>query len=256
MNTSSGEDLERLTAMVFKRLFEADGRDVKISQPLKFNKNVNGVNSTYEVDIFYEFQVAGIVHRVAVECKNWVRPVSKGQILEFAQKVKCIGGDVIGIFVSANGYQQGAEADALHLGIKTYTPESLPSFHDLLEIKFKQYIFPKKETKADPFYALLDKSFNWPALDFFGSSAIPIFIQKSTAERLLSETQEWEEGGFDVFGLSKYHLSAHLAFFVKGNTPDLHVLLITSSEFSIRNGYGYQFTAYTPAEFCREFISN
>ncbi|NRF46881.1 restriction endonuclease [Pseudomonas stutzeri] len=256
MSTSSGKDLERLTAMVFKGLFDADGRDVKISQPLVFSNNHNGVISTYEVDVFYEFHQAGIRHRVAVECKDWSKPVSKGQILEFAQKIKCIGWDVIGVFVSTSGYQKGAEADAAIHGITTYTPESLPSFYDLLKIKFQRFFIPTKETKAEPFYTLLNDSLEFACFPFEERPTLPFFIQKSTAEKLLADSPEWRKNGFHVLGLSRYHLVGYMAFLEKSNMVDLHLGLITSSLLGERKGYMRQVTTYSISEFRSEFMQS
>ena len=72
--------------------------------------------ATVQFDIFWEFKLAGVHHRVAVECKNYNRTVSVGDVHEFAHKLQCVG-NLIGIMVTRKGYQDGAIKTARFSGI-------------------------------------------------------------------------------------------------------------------------------------------
>ena len=72
--------------------------------------------ATVQFDIFWEFKLAGVHHKVAVECKNYNRNVSVGDVHEFAHKLQSIG-NVIGIMVTRKGYQDGAIKTAKASGI-------------------------------------------------------------------------------------------------------------------------------------------
>jgi hypothetical protein len=70
----------------------------------------------YVIDLSYEFQFAGVEFLVLLECKSLDRRVEVGEILEFAQKVDDIGGHK-GVFISRNGFQEGAVRVARSYGI-------------------------------------------------------------------------------------------------------------------------------------------
>ncbi|RQR79117.1 hypothetical protein DIE11_17085 [Burkholderia sp. Bp9012] len=100
-----GADWEDYVHYVYSTLLNLKGERIQVSKRTTF---VLPSGETYEIDVYYEFWKAGVRHRVAIECKDWTNPVSQGQILEFHQKIKNIGNDLIGVVVSRNGYQDGA----------------------------------------------------------------------------------------------------------------------------------------------------
>lgn len=70
-----------------------------------------------QVDIFWEFKVAGVRHKVIVECKDYKTAVPLEKIDAFHSKVIDIG-EATGVFVSKNGYQSGAIELAKKYGIQ------------------------------------------------------------------------------------------------------------------------------------------
>lgn len=109
----------------------------------------------HEVDVYYEFTNAGIRHRVAIECKDWVRPVSKGQVQEFESKLRDIG-DIIGVIVSRNGYQSGAEGFAKYHGIRPLRFDDLPSFTSLIGQRLKTVALPDADCIGEPFWIIME----------------------------------------------------------------------------------------------------
>lgn len=105
---------EEIVQALYQALLEYEGvENIKVQHnvtlPCKFN-------ATAQFDVFWEFKKAGIVHRVAVECKNYNRCVTEGQVREFATKLQDVG-NIIGIMVTRIGYQSGAIETAKQHGI-------------------------------------------------------------------------------------------------------------------------------------------
>jgi hypothetical protein len=75
-----------------------------------------GIATVHQIDVYWEFLSGGIVHRVAVQVKQWERPVDKGAMLTFKGVLDDLPGTV-GVMVTANGYQQGALEVARKYGI-------------------------------------------------------------------------------------------------------------------------------------------
>ncbi|SFW82353.1 restriction endonuclease [Chitinophaga sancti] len=72
------------------------------------------------------FTKAGILHRVGIACKNTNTPIEKGQVQELESKIRDLQ-NVIGVIVSVNGFQQGAEAYAEDKGIIALHLKDLPN---------------------------------------------------------------------------------------------------------------------------------
>jgi len=70
----------------------------------------------HQIDVYWEFIRAGVVHRVAVECKDYRGNVSIGKIRDFHSALNDIG-NINGIFVTTSAYQSGAIKYANHHGI-------------------------------------------------------------------------------------------------------------------------------------------
>lgn len=63
--------------------------------------------ATPEIDVYYEFERAGVLHRVAFECKDLNDPADYGHVAEFSTRLADIGG-LKGIMVSRHGYRPAA----------------------------------------------------------------------------------------------------------------------------------------------------
>lgn len=70
----------------------------------------------HQVDVYWEYELAGVNHKVAIECKNYNKPVSVGKVRDFYGVLSDLN-NVNGIMVTKVGYQKGAKEFAVHYGI-------------------------------------------------------------------------------------------------------------------------------------------
>src|SRR5690606_30684829 len=69
---------------VYQTLLRLDGHTVVVAKDACL---VGSDGAEYQVDVYYEFEVAGIRHRVAIECKNKQRRVERNDVLAFKAKL-------------------------------------------------------------------------------------------------------------------------------------------------------------------------
>ena len=74
----------------------------------------------HQIDVYWEYEVAGVLHKVAIECKNYKSSVPIGKVRDFFGVLQDIGG-ISGVMVSSVGYQDGAKKYANHYGISLKT---------------------------------------------------------------------------------------------------------------------------------------
>lgn len=70
----------------------------------------------HQVDVYWEYELAEVNHKVAIECKNYNKPVSVGKVRDFYGVLSDLN-NVNGIMVTKVGYQKGAKEFAAHYGI-------------------------------------------------------------------------------------------------------------------------------------------
>lgn len=192
--------------------------------------------SIYQMDVYYEFEVAGIRHRVAIECKNTARPMERDDVLAFAMKVNDCQG-VIGVIVSASGYQSGAIESASENGLKVLSLAELPSIGKLIALRLDNVVMPGPDVKGEPFWTLFDLETKEPYSfaqgdEIFGT----LFISRAHAEayaKVCGLASRWT-----VRGLGMKHLRAYIltADSVRGR----YIVVTPHSENSIPiNGFSF-----------------
>ncbi|WP_455928881.1 restriction endonuclease [Pseudomonas fluorescens] len=108
-------EYEKLTREVYEEILKSDGFDTIL---VKHNVNIAGKSTQqHQLDVYWEFKVAGITHRVAVECKNYTSTITIGKVRDFAATLDDIG-NTQGIFITKIGYQKGAKVFADYKGIE------------------------------------------------------------------------------------------------------------------------------------------
>ena len=75
---------------------------------VKKNITLEKDNSKYQIDVYYEFTKANIKHRVAIECKNWEKPVDRKEVAYFESYINHLR-NITGVIVSKNGFTSGAK---------------------------------------------------------------------------------------------------------------------------------------------------
>lgn len=110
-----GTEYELFVKEIYECLNQADGlTDIEIQHDVKL-KGASGVE--HQIDIFWKFTKGSVNYKVAIECKDYTRPVSKEKIMAFHSVLTDIG-NVHGIFASKMGYQKGAKEYADSYGIQ------------------------------------------------------------------------------------------------------------------------------------------
>ncbi len=106
-------EYERLTKEIYEALLHADGIT---SIDVQHNVKIQGQSSKHQIDVYWEYELAGIRHRVAIECKNYNKNVSKSVVTSFYGVLSDIT-NINGVIVTKKGFQKGAKEYAKHWGI-------------------------------------------------------------------------------------------------------------------------------------------
>lgn len=107
-------EYEKFTQEVYQTLVETD---VVNSINVKHNIRLVGKSGhAHQIDVYWEYEIAGIVQCVAIECKNYNKPVPVGKVRDFHSVISDLN-NVAGVMVTKSGYQKGAKEYAAHYGI-------------------------------------------------------------------------------------------------------------------------------------------
>ena len=107
-------EYEILVKSVYESLLREEGIDTVIVKHNLLLKGISGLE--HQVDVYWEFVLAGELHKVAIECKNYSASVPIGKIRDFHSVLNDIGG-IKGILVSKKGFQSGTVEYARKYGI-------------------------------------------------------------------------------------------------------------------------------------------
>lgn len=112
---NKGLKYELLTQQVYQVLLETEwpGKNICVHHDVKLT-GVSG--QKHQIDVYWEYELAGIKHKVAIECKEYSRPVPIGKVRDFYGLLDDLK-DVKGIMVAAKGFQEGAKEFARMYGI-------------------------------------------------------------------------------------------------------------------------------------------
>ena len=112
MNTNT--EYEKFTRELCERLALYKGL---LSSSVQHNVKLRGKSGlNHQIDVYWEYNKDGIVHRVAIECKNYSYGLSIGKVRDFYGVISDLE-DVKGIMVTTVGYQKGAKQYADYYGI-------------------------------------------------------------------------------------------------------------------------------------------
>lgn len=107
-------EYEKFTQEIYQILINAQG--INTIQVLH-NIEVQGKSEQkHQIDVYWEYELAGIKHKVAIECKNYKNQVSVGKVRDFGFVLADLT-NVNGIMVTKIGYQKGAKKIADFYGI-------------------------------------------------------------------------------------------------------------------------------------------
>lgn len=107
---------EKLVQDIYQTLHKSEFNTINVEH----NKKVAGKSGCHhQIDVYWEFEMVGEIHRVARECKNYSNEIKIGNIRDFFGVIYDIG-NVKGIFITKVGYQSGAKqfADYYNISLK------------------------------------------------------------------------------------------------------------------------------------------
>lgn len=194
-------EFELFTQRIYQKLVN---NDVLKPTTVQHNVKLKGKSGCeHQIDVYWEYEIAGNMHRVAIECKNYESLVPLGKVRDF-QGVLSDLNDVRGIMVSRKGYQNGARKFAAEYGISlkvVHQPEwneTIGSITTVVQTDIKHTLFLIDEgwisehnfdlDKMRRFYASfqLDKADYWRAATHFPIETKDPYIRDAKGEKVSS----------------------------------------------------------------------
>ena len=107
-------EYEKFTQEIYQELVNADApQRIDVQHNIKL-KGRSG--QEHQIDVYWEYEITGAKHKVAIECKNYNKTVEIGKVRDFFGTLYDLN-DVKGIMVTKKGYQKGAKEYASYYGI-------------------------------------------------------------------------------------------------------------------------------------------
>ncbi len=152
MSKNTGVPYEELTQQIFQAL-----NDQTVVNTLRVERNVKlqGRTTKHQIDVYWEFEMGGVVYRTVVQAKDWQQPVKQEQILAFRAILDDLPGQPRGIFVTRTGYQSGAIEVAKAHGIQIYElrePTAKDMEGKVMSFHLRISVFAPKSTNIEPFF--------------------------------------------------------------------------------------------------------
>lgn len=109
------KEYEKFTQEIYQELVN---NDVLKPTRVLHNVKIKGKSGQeHQIDVYWEYEIAGSKHKVAIECKNYDKTVAIGKVRDFYGVLSDLN-NVAGIMVTKVGYQAGAKKYALKYGIE------------------------------------------------------------------------------------------------------------------------------------------
>lgn len=198
-------DFEDHVRQVYQTLLDLKGEKVLVARDVTIGGRTN---IKHQIDVYYEFELTGLRHQVAIECKNMQRPLDKDRVLAFYAKVNDCPG-VRGCIVAANGYQSGAQQFAEDNGITALTLDDLPSIGRLLGMRLEMVAIPTEATIGQPFWTVFELETGAPeGYKKDGESYGVLFFSRKQAEVFFNARSY--SNRYAVRGLSQENLRSYI----------------------------------------------
>ena len=127
---------EKFTQEIYQELVNAD---VLKTTEVQHNVKLKGRSGQeHQIDVYWEYEIAGTKHKVAIECKNYNKTVAIGKVRDFYGVLYDLK-NVAGIMVTKVGYQKGAKEYASEYGIslkELRTPKPSEAIIGEVELNF------------------------------------------------------------------------------------------------------------------------
>lgn len=107
-------EYEKFTQEIYQELVNAD---VLKTTEVQHNVKLKGRSGQeHQIDVYWEYEIAGTKQKVAIECKNYNKTVGIAKVRDFYGVLYDLN-NVAGIMVTKVGYQKGAKEYASEYGI-------------------------------------------------------------------------------------------------------------------------------------------
>ena len=113
--TKESDEYELLVQELHDALVKSDG--VENITVLHNVKIMGKSGAPHQIDVYWEFKLAGVTYKTCIECKHFKSTVKKSHIAAFSAILDDIG-NATGIFATSTGYQSGAKLFAKEKGIR------------------------------------------------------------------------------------------------------------------------------------------
>lgn len=209
---NDGKALEKHVQQVYSFLLNMKDEGVIVGQDVQL---VDKFGRSHQIDVYYQFERAGITHKVAIECKDHGRPVENGQVATFYGKL-ANAGNVQKVMVARLGYQKLAKELAEDNDVLLLTIYDLPKINELLATRIKTVALPDETTVGEPFWTIMEKRNSAVTGSFFAHPHpstqqlnMLLFYSKVHAERAFKEAQ-LDHDNWCVRGMPQYVFRAFL----------------------------------------------
>ena len=200
-------EFERFTQRIYQKLVNND-----VIKPIIVQHNVKLKGKSgceHQIDVYWEYEIDGYLHRVAIECKNYDTLVPIGKVRDFFGVLQDLN-NVRGIIVSSKGYQEGAKKFANYYDISLKAlrrpgwNESIGSITTTTHADIRHTLFLIDENWIDEHNFSLDclrqfytefqfeKTEYWKAVSYFPIKTKDHFIRNAKGEQV-SSLEELEQ---------------------------------------------------------------
>ena len=194
-------EFERFTQRIYQKLVNN-----VVLKPTKVQHNIKLTGKSgckHQIDVYWEYEIGGNMHRVAIECKNYDSLVPIGKVRDF-QSVLSDLNNVNGIIVSRKGYQDGAKRFAAEYGISLKVlrqpewNEAIAYIHTVVQADIRHTLYLIDEgwiaehnfdlDRLRRFYASFqsDKADYWRAATHFPIKTRDHYIRNANGEKISS----------------------------------------------------------------------
>lgn len=137
-------EFELFTRHIYQKLVN---NDVLKPTLVQHNVKLKGKSGCeHQIDVYWEYEIAGNKHRVAIECKNYNSSVPIGKVRDFKGVLDDLN-NVNGIMVSSKGFQDGAKKYAEQYDIslkelrKPRWDESIGEIVNIIQVNISRRLF-------------------------------------------------------------------------------------------------------------------
>ena len=154
MFKNKGDKYEALVQYVYQELLNENNSGLSNIKVMKNYKVKGKSNVVHDIDVYYEFILNDITHKVIIECKNWNTKVTKEKVLALQSILNDIPGSV-GVMISNKGFQPKAIEYANFRNINLIKANEISLLGKTLSAKLKK-VLPDDNAKGEPFYCVME----------------------------------------------------------------------------------------------------